>query len=307
MRLDAPISEITARQAHFGRLKPSSMSISALSQQLREAAESLSGVSDTARLDAELLMAHALKLSRSEMLMRQHDLAVPRDFAAMVTRRMAHEPVAYITGVQHFWDLELSVAPGVLIPRADSETLIETAAEYFAGRVGPKTIIDLGTGSGALIMAALSLFPQARGLAIDASAAALEIAERNRQNLGLTERLELRQLSWRDPDWISAVGEPFDLLLCNPPYVESDAELSPMVRDFEPGSALFAGADGMDDYRILIPAIAAIMAEGGAAIFEIGATQGEAVGALAREVGFTCEMKRDLSGNPRALLLTRQG
>jgi release factor glutamine methyltransferase len=281
------------------------MPISDISQQLREATEALSKVSDTPRLDAELLMAHALHLSRNEMLMRQQELSVPSDFASMIARRMANEPVAYITGVQPFWDLELSVAPGVLIPRADSETLIEAASDYFACTPGPKNIIDLGTGSGALIMAALSLFPDARGLGVDASGAALDIAERNRRDLGLSERLELRQLSWLEPDWIDKVGGPFDLLLCNPPYVESDADLSPMVRDFEPSSALFAGEQGLDDYRILIPAIASILAEGGVAIFEIGASQSAAVGKLARDAGFDCEMKRDLSGNPRALLLTR--
>ncbi len=254
-------------------------------------------------------MAHALGLERADMLMRQRDLSVPASFAGYMQRRLQQEPVAYITGYQHFWDLRLAVAPGVLIPRQDSETLIEEAGRVFAGKRGPVNIIDLGTGSGALIMAALSIFPDARGLALDASAAALRIAEVNRQELGFADRLTLRQIDWCEPGWaqaaLSGFDSGFDLILCNPPYVETAAALSPMVRDFEPASALFAGDDGMDDYKRLIPQIAGLMAGGGAALFEIGYTQAESVGALARDAGFDTEMKRDLAGQPRVLTLRR--
>ena len=272
---------------------------------LREASEALARVSDTARLDAELLMAHGLHMDRADMLMRQRDLEVPGGFAGLVARRLEHEPVAYITGKQGFWDLSLTVSPDVLIPRADSETLIEVAEKAFAGRAGPETILDLGTGSGALILAALSLFPTARGVATDASAAALRVAQQNADDTGLAQRLELRELNWCDEGWEQLLGGPFDLILCNPPYVETGANLAPMVRDYEPDEALYAGADGLDDYRALLPKLAGLLATGGIAIFEIGATQAEAVGALAREAGFKSNVAQDLGGNPRCLTLRR--
>jgi release factor glutamine methyltransferase len=262
-------------------------------------------VSDTARLDAELLAAHLLGLGRMEMLAQMHDLSVPAGLDALIARRAAHEPVAYITGSQAFWDLELSVTPDVLIPRADSETLIEAAQTAFAGREPPERVLDLGTGSGALLLAALSLFPAARGLGMDASAAALTVAAGNAQALGFGSRAEMRRLSWRDADWTEglAAAGPFDLILCNPPYIESHAPLSPMVADYEPHEALFAGGDGLDDYRILLPALPGLLTAGGVAVFEIGYNQADSVGDLARDIGLTTRLSRDLAGNPRCLTL----
>jgi release factor glutamine methyltransferase len=272
------------------------LGMTGLSLALREAAAHLEGVSDTPRLDAELLMAHALGLERSEMLLRQADLAVPEGFAAMLERRLVHEPVAYITGRQAFWDLELAVTPDVLIPRADSETLIDMALD------GPQPgrVMDLGTGSGALLLAALSAFPQATGVGIDASQAAMAVAEGNAERLGFDARSQWQNASWRDAGWSGELGR-FDLILCNPPYVETDAELAPMVAGHEPHSALFAGPDGLDDYRILIPQIPALLAPGGSAIFEIGHKQADAVRDLANAAGLSTELRRDLAGKPRAL------
>jgi len=272
---------------------------------LREASEALARVSDTARLDAEILLAHGLHMDRAQMLMRQRDLLVPDGFAALIARRLTHEPVAYIIGKQGFWDLELTVSPDVLIPRTDSETLIEAAERAFAGRTGPETILDLGTGSGALILAALSLFPDASGVATDASAAALRVARINADDTGFAERLELRELSWCDIGWEQLVGGPFDLVLCNPPYVETGAKLAPMVRDYEPDEALYAGAAGLDDYRALLPKLTGLLASGGVAIFEIGATQAEKVGALARQASLEWGLAKDLGGNPRCLTLNK--
>jgi release factor glutamine methyltransferase len=272
------------------------LGMTGLSLALREAAARLDGVSDTPRLDAELLVAHALGLERSEMLLRQADLAVPEGFAAMLERRLVHEPVAYITGRQAFWDLELAVTPDVLIPRSDSETLIEMALD------GPQPgrVMDLGTGSGALLLAALSAFPQATGVGIDASQAAMAVAEGNAERLGFDARSQWQNASWRDAGWSGELGR-FDLILCNPPYVETDAELAPMVAGHEPHSALFAGPDGLDDYRILIPQIPALLAPGGSAIFEIGHTQADAVRDMATAAGLSTELRRDLAGKPRAL------
>jgi release factor glutamine methyltransferase len=272
------------------------MGMTGLSPALREAAARLGGVSDTPRLDAELLMAHALGIERSEMLLRQADLAVPEGFAVLLERRTMHEPVAYITGRQAFWDLELAVTPDVLIPRADSETLIDMALEGAT----PARVLDLGTGSGALLLAALSACPQATGVGVDASAAALAVAKGNAERLGFGDRSICLHRNWRDAGWSDDLG-CFDRILCNPPYVEDDAELAPMVRAHEPHSALFAGPDGLDDYRLLVPQIAALLTPGGCAIFEIGHRQADAVQDLATEAGLSTEMRRDLAGKPRAL------
>lgn len=271
-----------------------------VSQTLRSAAAALAAISDTARLDAELLMAHALGVSRSGLLLQQADLAVPARFAGLLARRIGHEPVAYITGCQDFWDLTLAVTPDVLIPRGDSETLIETAIDAFAGRDGPARVLDLGTGSGALLLAALSAFPAATGVGIDASERALAVAERNTQALGFGQRALFQRANWRGEGWADGLGE-FDLILCNPPYVEESAELAPMVAAHEPHSALYAGSDGLGDYRIVIPAIPALLAPHGIAVFEIGFTQADAVSDLASKAGLSTEMRRDLSGNPRCL------
>lgn len=252
--------------------------------------------SDTPRLDAELLMAHALGLGRSEMLLRQADLAAPKAFAAMLERRLAHEPVAYIIGRQAFWDLDLEVTPDVLIPRADSETLIEAALEGPT----PSRVLDLGTGSGALLLAALSAFPRASGVGIDASEQALSVARGNAERLGFGERSQWLHRSWRDPRWSDGLDQ-FDLILCNPPYVETFAKLAPMVAAHEPHSALFAGPEGLDDYRILVPQIPALLTRGGTAIFEIGHMQADAVQDLATAAGLSTELRRDLAGKPRAL------
>jgi release factor glutamine methyltransferase len=270
---------------------------------LRDAANMLATLSETARLDAELLMAFALGLDRSAMLLTQRNLSVPPGFADLLSRRLRHEPVAYITGTQAFWDLELSVTPDVLIPRADSETLIEAAIAGFAGAEPPARVLDLGTGSGALLLAALSALPKAQGIGVDASAGAVTVAQGNAQRLGFNTRAAFRHMSWRDADWVTALNSRFDLILCNPPYVETSAVLAPMVADYEPHSALFAGTQGLDDYAILIPAIPALLAPDGIAVFEIGATQGDAVAALARDNGLETLLHLDLAGNQRALTL----
>ena len=267
---------------------------------LRAATAQLSAVSETARLDAEILMAHALGVSRTDMLMRQHDLAVPDSFTGFIERRAAAEPVAYIRGQQEFWDLTLTVTPNVLIPRGDSETLIEAAIEAFDGRAGPIRVLDLGTGSGALLLAALSVFPKACGVGIDARSAALAVAADNAKRLGFGERTAFKHLSWCDAGWSAGLG-PFDLILCNPPYVEDGAALDATVVLYEPLTALFAGPVGLNDYRILIPQIPALLASGGVAIFEIGHTQADDVGKLANNAGLSTEMRRDLAGKPRCL------
>ena len=271
---------------------------------LRDAAEALADVSDAARLDAELLMAGALGCSRGDMLLRHMRGAVPATFAAMLARRRAHEPVAYILGEAEFYGLELEVSPATLIPRADSETLIEAAR--IAG-ITPARILDLGTGSGCLLLAALSLWPAAEGVGVERSAPAREVARRN-----AARHAPLAQIidgDWTQVGWAAALiaeGGQFDLILANPPYVEQAAELAPQVRGFEPASALFAGADGLDDYRILIPQLPGLLAPAGIALVEIGHTQAAAVSAIAGGAGMQARLHHDLGGRPRALELSWQ-
>lgn len=277
-----------------------------VSQQLVAATRALEGVSDTPRLDAEMLMAHALGLNRNELLLRARDLATPPEFDALLQRRLAHEPVAYIRGYQEFWDLTLTVTPATLIPRGDSETLINAAIGHFRDREPPARILDLGTGSGALLLAALSVFRETEGIAVDASLDALAVAQSNAERLGFGNRARFLHRSWRDAGWTDDLGR-FDLILCNPPYVETDAELAHQVRDHEPASALFAGHDGLDEYKLLIPQTAALLAPGGNAIFEIGLGQNVAVTQLATDQGFTAQSHHDLAGIIRALSLSKPG
>ncbi|WP_422345331.1 peptide chain release factor N(5)-glutamine methyltransferase [Parasphingorhabdus sp.] len=275
-----------------------------LSLALQQAAQALEAVSDTPRLDAELLMAHALGMNRQDLLLHLPKLDVPDGFSALLERRKAHEPVAHIVGEREFWSLPFQVSSDVLIPRPDSEILIETAVQWGAGH-RPNMILDLGTGSGALLLAALSEFPEARGVGMDASAPALAMAHNNADRLELSDRARFLLQDWTAANWTQSLGGPFDLILANPPYVSTKAKLSREVTDYEPHAALFAGAEGMDDYHIIIPALDALLAENGAALLEIGFDQAEPVTKLAEKHRYAVECKQDLGGNDRLLILRR--
>lgn len=242
----------------------------------------LASVSDTPDLDLKLLRAAA------------RDDA---ELAGFIARRLTHEPVAYITGTRGFWTIDLDVTPAVLIPRPDSETLIDAAVAHF-GEQGPKRVLDLGTGSGALLLAALDQWPHATGVGVDASEAALAIA---RHNAG---RIAPGRAEMRRGDWTAGIDERFDLVLCNPPYVECGAALDRQVRDWEPAGALFAGADGLDAYRVLAPQIGRVL--DGLACVEIGSTQAAAVTALFEAEGLSATCRRDLAGRDRCLAITRK-
>jgi release factor glutamine methyltransferase len=264
----------------------------------------LAQVSDTPRLDAELLAAHALGIGRSELLLGLPRLTAPEGGEALLARRLAHEPMAYIIGARDFWTLTLAVRPGVLVPRPDSETLIEAAIDFFRAAAGgagraPERVLDLGTGTGALLLAALDNWPRARGLGIDASTTAIELARENAISTRIGARAE-----FQSGDWLKGVDARFDLILCNPPYIADDFALPADVRDYEPASALFAGRDGLDDYRVLAEQIGPCLAPGGVAILEIGYDQGETAAALFREAGFEVAVRRDLAGLARALIVT---
>ena len=272
--------------------------MTAISRALSRATEQLGKVSDTPRLDAELLMAAALGIGRDRLILDAPKGEVPASFSGFVERRKSGEPVAYITGHRAFWTIDLEVGPGVLIPRPDSETLIAAAVEHFAGTQGPRRILDLGTGPGTLLLAALDEWPKATGLGIDASGAALEYARSNADRLGMRSRATLRV-----GNWARGLGEQFDLILCNPPYVASDAEVGPGVAEFEPAEALFAGSDGLDDYRRLAPQIGGLLAPGGLAAIEIGFDQAESAARLFEAQGLDPVLARDLGDRPRALII----
>lgn len=272
--------------------------MSRVARALARATARLSVTSDTPRLDAELLMAAALDMGRDRLLLDPPNVAAPEAFGAMIERRLAGEPIAYITGHRAFWTIDLEVGPGALIPRPDSETLIVAAVEHFAGTAGPARILDLGTGPGTLLLAALDEWPRSTGLGIDASPSALTYAQGNAERLGLSGRAAL-QLG----DWANGVEQRFDLVLCNPPYVAATAELGPGVAEFEPAEALFAGADGLDDYRRLAPMIGPLLKRGGLAAIEIGHDQGDSAAALFMAAGHAPTLARDLAGRPRTLLI----
>ncbi|NVD29064.1 peptide chain release factor N(5)-glutamine methyltransferase [Parasphingorhabdus flavimaris] len=271
---------------------------------LREATQALGETSDSPRLDAELLLAHALQIERADLLLKLPELTAPAAFSALVERRRQSEPVAHIIGKKEFWGLDFQVTPDVLIPRPDSELLIEEAVRAFAARQ-PQKILDLGTGSGALVLAALSEFPGASGVGIDASAAALQIAHNNADALGLADRTRFLLIDWKTPDWTDSPGSGFDLILANPPYVSTDAILSRDVAGFEPHQALFAGKDGLADYRIIMPALAKLLSPTGLALLEIGFDQANPVSEIATANGYHVELKQDLGGNDRLLILRR--
>jgi release factor glutamine methyltransferase len=273
--------------------------VKAIVRALADAARRLEPHSDTARLDCELLMAEAFHIDRDRLILSRPDRQVPKRFWDMVERRKAGEPVAYITGRRAFWNIELHVGPGVLVPRPDSEVLIASAIEHFEGTSGPQRVLDLGTGPGTLLLAALDIWPEATGVGIDLSRHALSYAAANARRLGLETRTKLIQGNWAD-----GLVETFDLILCNPPYVREDADLGPGVREFEPDEALFAGKEGLDAYRALGPQLPRLLDRSGLAAIEIGHEQGKAVSSLLARDGLEASIAHDLAGRDRALLLT---
>lgn len=266
---------------------------------LADAARQLESSSDTPRLDSELLMAESFHIDRDRLILSPPDRQVPKRFWDMLERRKEGEPIAYITGRRAFWNIELHVGPGVLVPRPDSEVLIASAIKHFEGSDGPKRILDLGTGPGTLLLAALDVWPNATGLGVDVSRQALSYASANARRLGFEGRLKLLQGNWAE-----GLVEKFDLILCNPPYIAEDADLGPGVRAFEPDEALFAGREGLDAYRALAPQLPRMLAERGLAAIEIGSDQAGAVTGLLARDGLHVRVAQDLAGRDRALLLT---
>ncbi len=248
------------------------------------------------RREARLLLMHAQGCTQAGLIAR--DSVDPASYAPLLARRETHEPLAYITGHKEFWGLDFLVSPATLIPRPDTETLIEAVLE--SGQ-RPATLLDLGTGTGCLLLSALHEFPRAFGVGIDLNPKAAALAAQNAARLGLADRAAFLAGSWAD-----ALNARFDLILSNPPYIESAAipGLMPDVATFEPALALDGGTEGLTAYRAIFRALPTLLAPHGLCVLELGAGQYPAVAALAAKAGFTATAKADLSGIDRALLVS---
>ncbi|WP_425408068.1 peptide chain release factor N(5)-glutamine methyltransferase [Hyphococcus sp.] len=264
--------------------------------------------SETPLLDARVLLKHALETDEAGLIVRaQENLSgeACARFADFLIRRNYGEPVAYITGVKEFWSLPFLVTPDVLIPRNDSECLIETAASR-RDRREKLRLLDLGTGSGCLLCALLSEFENSAGVGVDHSTAAISAARQNAERLGLADRAE-----FLNGDWLAPVGGAFDVIIANPPYVP-EGDRTGLARDvshFEPSSALFAGEDGLDEFRRILPDIGEYLAADGLILMECGFDQTDRLSGLAHIAGFSgCETftMHDLAGRPRGVGIDRR-
>lgn len=258
---------------------------------------------DEAALDARLLVAQALGVDMAQVVghpERPLQGGEAERLEMLVERRRRREPLAYLLGRREFWSLDLRVSPATLIPRPESETLVEAALTWAKGRGGARRILDLGTGSGCLLLALLNELPEAWGVGTDISEAALAVARDNAERLGCRARAAFVRA-----DWTEGLAGAFDLIIANPPYVASweHATLPPEVREYEPEQALFAGEDGGAAYRRVLPALPALLAEDGAAFVEVGGASINAAVAAARHAGLAIEVASDLAGRPRCLRL----
>jgi release factor glutamine methyltransferase len=267
-----------------------------LTEALAWATQRIGAASDSPRQDAEILLAHQLGLSRGQLFTRLREtlrLSDAEAFEELVARRVNQQPVAYLTGEKGFWTLTLKVSPAVLVPRPETELLVEWGLEILGEQ--KSRIADLGTGSGAIALALASERPEAEVIATDASPAALAVARANSADLGL-ERVQFRQGHWSEP----LQGEVFDLIVSNPPYIRAGDEHLPALRH-EPLSALTDGADGLQCLREIVATAPALLRPGGWLLLEHGYDQGEAVRGLLRQAGMAdIATRRDLGGQERA-------
>jgi release factor glutamine methyltransferase len=260
-------------------------------------------VNDLLRDAVERLRPAGIESSRAEArLLWECAQAAGADFEILLQRRLAREPISYITGHKEFWSLDFEVGPGVLIPRPETETLVEQALRELQDKAQPYRILDLGTGSGCLLIALLKEFPNATGVGIDSSEAALSWAHRNTTHHGMSNRCELSK-----SDWGRAQGT-FDLIVSNPPYIPSSciAGLAPDVQNYEPRESLDGGPDGLDAYRALMPVLCKNLKGDGVALLEIGAGQHHMVRRISESQGLAGgRIEPDLAGIPRCVVVRK--
>lgn len=260
---------------------------------------------ESPKLDARVLLAYALGIASQDVATGQRSISDSDRsvFQGLLERRLAREPLAYITGVKEFWSLEFDVGPGVLIPRPETELMLEETERLYRKHDAPLEALDLGTGSGAILISFLKCYPRATGMGIDASDVALGWAMRNAEKHDVDERSRFRK-----GNWAQGIDESFDLIFANPPYIDAAdmASLSPDVGRHEPHDALKGGPDGLDAYRTLAPQIAGRLKPGGHALVEMGKGQTEAVKAVLEAAGLKVErILDDLAGIPRCAVAAR--
>lgn len=277
-----------------------------IAEALRLLAQSfrLAGI-ESPEADARLLTAHALRVDRARLISEADRILEAREVTALsvlAARRLKREPVARIFGVKEFWSLPLALSDAVLVPRPETETVVETALDFVTRgglRLERLRILDIGTGSGALLLALLSELPNATGTGTDISTAALDVARANARRNELAPRCTFVACSMAE-----ALSGPFDLIVSNPPYVARGdiASLAPEVRDYDPAVALDGGNDGLDAYRAIAGEARRLLAPGGRLIVELGAGQEGPVRALFTKAGLGVRSAHDdLAGIPRAL------
>jgi release factor glutamine methyltransferase len=258
----------------------------------------------TPALDARVLAKAAFGFDDATLIAHGDRVAAPealKRYGEMVARRATGEPVAHIVGRREFWSLDIEVEPPILVPRADSETLVEAVVRRRPPDA-PLRILDLGCGSGALLCALLSAFPKASGVGVDINPGAVALTARNLARLGYGSRS-----STKVGDWFSAVDERFDVIVSNPPYIgTADRDILPReVRDFEDPRALFSGGDGLDAHRAMMTGAPRHLAPGGLFVVEFGEGQSPAINDLARGAfpGADRAVENDLTGRPRAFVI----
>ena len=294
-------TKLSEASLDFRASQPRGLALKTLTSRLH------AGGIQSAALDARLLLCAALSIDHASLLL-DPDLPLGAGAAplcVLALRRLAREPVSRILGYREFWEARFKIAPAVLDPRPESETLIEVALEHFPDRSSGWRILDLGTGSGMLLGSLLLSLPQAIGLGVDISPTACRIARDNLAAFGLLSRGAILC-----GDWATSIGGQFDLILANPPYIASAAiaQLAPEVRDYDPRLALDGGEDGLAAYRALIPGLKERLVHGGLIALELGEGQYESVESLlAEEFTERAREKLDLDGQRRVILVRKPG
>jgi release factor glutamine methyltransferase len=278
--------------------------MSSIAEALRDARQALAAAGvESPQGEARLLLAHATGIATEGLVAhpeRKLDTTQGERFSALLARRVRREPMAHILKQREFWSLPFRVTADTLTPRPESETLIEAALAGLTDRRAPLRILDLGTGTGCLLLALLGELPRATGVGVDRSIAALAVAEENARRLGLVPHA-----AFRPGDWGRGLGERFNLVITNPPYIRTQdiGTLEPEVAVYEPPLALDGGADGLEAYRAIAAELAGLLAEGGFAVLEIGAGQADAVSGIMMAAGLQePAVHADLAGVPRCLV-----
>ncbi len=264
---------------------------------------------DNVRLEARLLLGHATGLSTEQLIARGYEPAPVASAVALrdlIARRIRREPMAYILGEREFWGLPFKVTPAVLVPRPDSETVIEAALALMPDRQRRWHFLDLGLGSGCLLLTLLREFPAAHGVGLEVSEPTIAVAAANAAALGVQARARIVLGDWRQPAWTDPLGGPFDLLVANPPYIEATEidGLMPEVSRFEPRPALDGGPDGLAAYRLIAAGAGRLVSPGGRILLEAGVGQATEVYKIFQAAGFRpLAPWKDLGGVDRVVSL----